>query len=91
MNDRSKTMIQTVDELIKHLQDRYEPGEQVSYTLYSQADIVEYVSELGVDVVWDDVVDNFDTAIDHAQETLNDYLLELVEEYKDNNTDEEIE
>jgi hypothetical protein len=48
------------------------------------------VSELGVNVVWDDVVDNFDTAIDHAQETLNDYLLELVEEYKDNNNDEEI-
>ena len=83
-------MIQTVEELIKDLQTRYEPDEQVSYTLYSQADIVEFVSELGVNVVWDDVVDNFDTAIDHAQETLNDYLLELVEEYKDNNNDEEI-
>jgi hypothetical protein len=85
-----RAMIQTVEELIKDLQTRYEPDEQVSYTLYSQADIVEFVSELGVDVVWDDVVDNFDTAIDHAQETLNDYLLELVEEYKDNNNDEEI-
>lgn len=86
-----RVMIQTVDELIKHLQTHYEPDEQVSYTLYSQADIVEYVSELGVDVVWDDVVDNFDTAIDHAQETLNDYLLELVEEYKDNNNDEQVD
>ena len=84
-------MIQTIDELIKHLQTNYEPGERVSYTIYSQADIIEFVSELGVDVVWDDVVDNFDTAIDHAQETLNDYLLELVEEYKDNNNDEQVD
>ena len=82
-------MIQTVENLIKHLQNNYEPDENVSYTLYSQADIEDVVSELGTDVVWDDIIDNFDGAFDHVQEDLNIYIYELVEEYKDNKEEQD--
>ena len=82
-------MIQNVESLIKHLQNNYEPDENVSYTLYSQADIADAVSELGTDVVWDDIIDNFDSAFDHVQEDMNIYIYELVEEYKDNKEEED--
>jgi hypothetical protein len=82
-------MIQNVENLIKHLQNNYEPDENVSYTLYSQADIADAVSELGTDVVWDDIIDNFDSAFDHVQEDMNMYIYELVEEYKDNKEEED--
>lgn len=82
-------MIQNVENLIKHLQNNYEPDENVSYTLYSEADIVDVVSELGTDVVWNDIIDNFDGAFDHIQEDLNLYIVELVEEYKDNKEEQD--
>jgi hypothetical protein len=82
-------MIQTIESLIRHLQNNYEPDEQVSYTLYSQADVADAVSELGTDVVWDDIIDNFDSAFDHVQEDMNMYIYELVEEYKDNKEEED--
>lgn len=82
-------MIQSVENLIKHLQNNYEPNEDVSYTLYSQADLQEVVSELGTDVVWADIIDNFDDCFERVQEDLNMYLYELVEEYKDNKEEED--
>jgi predicted RecB family endonuclease len=84
-------MIQSVENLIKHLQNNYEPNEDVSYTLYSQADLAEVVSELGTHVVWGDIIDNFDDCFEQVQEDLNIYLYELVEEYKDNKEEEESE
>ena len=82
-------MIQSVENLIKHLQNNYEPNEDVSYTLYSQADLQEVVSELGTDVVWADIIDNFNDCFERVQEDLNMYLYELVEEYKDNKEEED--
>lgn len=82
-------MIDTIKDLIEHLQNTYEPDEEVSYTLYSKADLVDVVSELGTDVVWGDIIENFDGALDHVQEDLNMYLYELVEEYKDNKEEED--
>ena len=82
-------MIQTIESLIQHLQNNYEPDEQVSYTLYSKADLDEVVSELGTDVVWDDIIDNFDDCFEQVQEDLNIYIYELVEEYKENKKEQD--
>lgn len=83
-------MIRTVEELIKHLQDTYELDEIVVGTIYTSADIADYLDESDDGHAWSEIADNFALAIEQTQEGLNEYLNELVEEYKDNNSDEEI-
>jgi hypothetical protein len=89
--NRGNTMIRTVEELIKHLQDTYELDEIVVGTIYTSADITDYLDESDDGHAWSEIADNFALAIEQTQEELNEYLNELVEEYKDNNSDEAID
>lgn len=77
-------MIRTVNELIKHLQDTYELDEVVVGTIYSQADIdLDWLDKSdNVSEIWNKVSGDFVGCIDYVQETLNEELLELVEEAK---------
>jgi hypothetical protein len=84
-------MIRTVEELIKHLQDTYELDEIVVGTIYTSADITDYLDESDDGHAWSEIADNFVLAVEHDQAGLNDYLRELVEEYKDNNNDEQVD
>ena len=72
----------TVEELIKNLQENYEPNETIVGTIYSQADIEEdWINETNsISELWDKVSDDFAGCINYIQETLNEELLELVEE-----------
>jgi len=78
-------MIYTVKELIKQLQDNYELDEIVTGTIYSKADTENYLDESDDGHAWNEIAENFAIGIEQAQEGLNEYLFDLIEEYKENN------